>query len=220
MGGHVKTKLRRRRVKREGPPQLQFLIATDPSQFRDEDTRRSVRSQAMMHWRHETDKKKRKDSQPDGLSTSSTGKGTTRDASVRSAGSSRWQLTAPETASYFPQYRKQTQAITDKAVTDYEETERHEARQLRTMVVGLATFYNVVGSHDPFEVLPQFRNPNLDALYLSRSCKSAPSIPRVNADVFRYACVFFCFDYEEMATTTAVAPTHYPQFHSSGVELA
>lgn len=198
----------------------------------------------MIHWRHEEDKKKGKDSQSDGLPTSSTEKGTTRDASVRSkhtssistrtrrsdsfqpysgsseqphkkqlysssnaeldllghspdlsvlvdAGSSRWQLTAPETASYFPQYRKQTQTITNKAVTDYEESERHEARQLRTMVVGLATFYNVVGSHDAFEVLPQFRNPNLDALYLSRNCESAPSIPRADADVFR--CARVCF---------------------------
>ena len=212
-------------MKREGPPQLQFLIATDPSQFRDEDAKRSVRSQAMIHWRHEEDKKKRKDSQQDSSIPASTAKSTARSASVRhehansiptrmrrsdpsqtssslselphhsqrsaslnpesnllghsldttpiiGAGSSRWQLTAPETASYFPQYRKKVRVIEDGAVTEYEESESHEQRQLRTLVVGLATSYNVGGSHDPFEVLPQFRNPSLNALYLSRNCKS------------------------------------------------
>ncbi|KAF2633202.1 hypothetical protein BU25DRAFT_380373 [Macroventuria anomochaeta] len=219
-------KLKRRRVKREGPPQLQFLIATDPSQFRDEDAKRSVRSQAMIHWRHEEDKKKRKGSQKDDSTPTSSGKGTVRDTSARSectssiptrtrqtqsvqswsepaelqheqlqhassrkgsnllgmssdsspfvdTGSSRWQLTATETASYFPQYQNKTRAITEKAVIDYEESERHEERQLRTMIVGLATFYNIGGSHDPFDVLPQFRNPYLDALYLSRNCMRA-----------------------------------------------
>lgn len=87
-------------------------------------------------------------------------------------GSSSWQLTATDTASYFPRYQNKVLAITEKDVIGYEESKRHEERQLRSLVVGLANFYNVGGSHDPFDVLPQFRNPRLDALYLSRNCKS------------------------------------------------
>ena len=91
-------------------------------------------------------------------------------------GTSRWQLTATDTASYFPRYQNKTQVITGGEVTHYEDSDRHEERQLRTMIVGLATFYDVGSSLDPFDVLPQFRNPRLDALYLSRSCKLVFSI--------------------------------------------
>ncbi|KAF9701642.1 hypothetical protein EKO04_000046 [Ascochyta lentis] len=224
----AKTKLKRRKEKREGPPQLQFLVATNPSQFRDENAKKSIRSQAMIHWRHEENKRKRRGSSDDNWILSSSTNHTTCSGSVRSGnvaniptrtrqpessqdtdpsnpsdteqeqpgrvysitnsdslgtspsssrsvdvGSSSWQLTAKETASYFPLYQKRTQAIMDQSVTDYEESERHEERQLRTLIVGLATFYNVGCSHDPFDVLPQFRNPQLNALYLSRTCMRA-----------------------------------------------
>lgn len=86
-------------------------------------------------------------------------------------GSSNWQLTATETASYFPQYQTRVQSNSDRPVTDYEESERHEERQLRTLVGGLARFYNIGGAQDPFDVLPQFQNPRLNALYLARTCK-------------------------------------------------
>ncbi|RMZ67192.1 tachykinin family [Pyrenophora seminiperda CCB06] len=46
----VKAK-RRARARRDGPPQLQFVTATDLSQFRGEDAKRSVRSQAMIYHR-------------------------------------------------------------------------------------------------------------------------------------------------------------------------
>ncbi|KAF3034901.1 hypothetical protein E8E12_005031 [Didymella heteroderae] len=208
-----KEKLKRRRVKREGPPQLQFLIATDPSQFKDEDAKRSVRSQAMIHWRHEEDKKKRKGSRKDltesapapperesiptrtkrEVSTQSRTESPVRGGAQRrtlraqpsslisdsdvspltNAGSSTWQLTASGTAGYFPRYQNKIRAVAEREVTGYEASERHEERQLRSLVVGLASFYNVGGTQDPFDVLPQFRNPRLDALYLSRNCMRA-----------------------------------------------
>ncbi|KAF1926601.1 uncharacterized protein M421DRAFT_67080, partial [Didymella exigua CBS 183.55] len=218
-------RLKRRRVKREGPPQLQFVIATDPSQFKDEDAKRSVRSQAMIHWRHEEDKKKKTGDHKDDARSDPAGLGIVRKAtasertasiparskdqgptqswtvsqglgfdqsqretlrmgsgsfasdsdssSLLGTGSSSWQLTANETTGYFPRYRNPTRDMADKGVIDYEESERHEERQLRSLVVGLASFYNVGGSHDPFDVLPQFRNPRLDALFLSRNCMRA-----------------------------------------------
>jgi hypothetical protein len=92
------------------------------------------------------------------------------------AGSSRWQLRATETAVYFPRYRNRTWSTVGQPVTEYEESERHEERQLRTLVVGLASFYNVGGTHDPFDVLPQFQNPRLNALFLSRTCKSRAGV--------------------------------------------
>ena len=52
--------MRRRARKRNGPPQFQFLTATDPSQFKDETAKRSVRSQAMIQYRYKADQQKRK----------------------------------------------------------------------------------------------------------------------------------------------------------------
>ncbi|KAF2640595.1 hypothetical protein P280DRAFT_322313 [Massarina eburnea CBS 473.64] len=51
---------RRRARKRDGPPQFQFLTATDPSQFKNESTKRSVRSQAMIQYRYKSSEEKRK----------------------------------------------------------------------------------------------------------------------------------------------------------------
>ncbi|KZM25172.1 hypothetical protein ST47_g3671 [Ascochyta rabiei] len=227
-GSQAKPKLKRQRVTREGPPQLQFLVATNPSQFRDEDAKRSVRSQAMIHWRHEENKKKRRGSVEVGSIPSPPASHTTRGRPVRSeyvasspirtrrprssqssapscpsdteqeqqgyaysitnsdpldlspssshsfdAGSLSWQLTAIENASCFPQYQTQIQTITDESVTNYEESKEHEERQLRTLIYGLATFHSVSGSHDPFDVMPQFQNPQLNSLYLSRTCMRA-----------------------------------------------
>lgn len=45
------TRAARRRGKLDGPFQLRFLTATDPTQFKDEEIRRSVRSQAMRYHR-------------------------------------------------------------------------------------------------------------------------------------------------------------------------
>ncbi|KAF2118770.1 hypothetical protein BDV96DRAFT_487720 [Lophiotrema nucula] len=53
-------RVRRRARKRDGPPQFQFLTATDPSQFKDETAKRSVRSQAMIQYRYKADQQKRK----------------------------------------------------------------------------------------------------------------------------------------------------------------
>lgn len=196
-------------MKREGPPQLQFLIATNLSQFRDEDAKRSVRSQAMIHWRHE-DKKKRRGSVKNDLAPGSdyvwnkhtrtrqsqatqsasrsleTGPGQSqhkfwqmapqpvalslRSSSSLGTDSSSWQLAATETANYIPYYHENPQANPEKAVTGYEESEKHEERQLRALVAGLATSFG--SSHDPFKVLPQFEDSNLDSWDLSRNCRS------------------------------------------------
>jgi hypothetical protein len=92
-------------------------------------------------------------------------------SSFTDVGSSTWQLTASDTASYFPRWQNKTRAVAEKDVIEYEASERHEERQLRSLVVGLASFYDVGRTQDPFDVLPQFRNPQLDALNLSRNCK-------------------------------------------------
>jgi hypothetical protein len=39
---------------RKGPPQLQFVTATDPSEFKGEKAKRSVRSQAMIQYRYQS----------------------------------------------------------------------------------------------------------------------------------------------------------------------
>ncbi|KAJ4990618.1 hypothetical protein SVAN01_03849 [Stagonosporopsis vannaccii] len=203
---HAKAKLKRRRVKREGPPQLQFLIATDLSQFRDKDAKRSIRSQAMIHWRHEEDKKKRRDSAKDdlasgpahawnnptlsGLSQANQSisrpaeptPGHLQHASWQTAPqplalsssstvtcTSSWELTATE--KFFPYYHEKSQATTLHVVTSYEESEKHEERQLRVLIAGLAASFG--HSYDVFDVMPQFKDSKLNALYLSRICMRA-----------------------------------------------
>ncbi|CAI6327870.1 unnamed protein product [Periconia digitata] len=52
-----------------GPPQLQFLTATDPSQFKDEKAKRSVRSQAMIQYRYKSSEQKRKNNESSSTTT-------------------------------------------------------------------------------------------------------------------------------------------------------
>ena len=54
---------RRRTRKRKGPPQLNFVTATDPADFRGEQAKRSVRSQAMIQHRYWSAEQKRQKSE-------------------------------------------------------------------------------------------------------------------------------------------------------------
>lgn len=140
--------------------------------------------------------------------------------SLTGTGSSTWQFTASDTASYFPRWQQKTRTVTERDVIDYEASERHEERQLRNLVVGLARFYNVGGAQDPFDVLPQFRNPRLDALYLSRNCKCSYVISRDKPESFRYASVCLGRDNEEVAAADAVTSSHHPKRHRTSIDLA
>ena len=131
-------------------------------------------------------------------------------------GSSSWQLTASKTAKYFPRYKPvkaseitrnqnwmlhyvrtaclvclPVKASEGSAVIHYEQSEVHEERQLRKLISGLATFYNIGGLPDPFDVMPQFRNPRLNALYLSRNCKFEQTAKKPGLNVSRHARVCF-----------------------------
>lgn len=139
---------------------------------------------------------------------------------VEGAGSSQWQLDATETASHSTRYQDKIHTISDSRVVDYEESERHEERQIRTLVVGLATFYNIGGHHDPFNVLPQFRSPHLNSLYLTRQCKSHLCGLRAAPDIHRHARICFPFYHDQMVTFDAFAPTYHSQFYHSSINLA
>ena len=62
-------RVRRRAKKRTEPPQLQFVTATDPSQFKDKNAKRSVRSQAMIQYRYKSDQQKKKGKEPSTISS-------------------------------------------------------------------------------------------------------------------------------------------------------
>lgn len=55
--------MRRRVRQRKGPPQLQFVTATDPSDFKGEQAKRSVRSQAMIQYRYQSAEQKKQKSE-------------------------------------------------------------------------------------------------------------------------------------------------------------
>jgi hypothetical protein len=64
---------RRTRQRNAGPPQLQFVTATNLSQFKDEKAKRSVRSQAMIQYRYQTAEQKRTPNQVKAPSVTSLG---------------------------------------------------------------------------------------------------------------------------------------------------
>ncbi|KAL1602577.1 hypothetical protein SLS60_005993 [Paraconiothyrium brasiliense] len=55
----TKARVRRQPRQRKGPPQLQFVTATDPSDFKGEKAKRSVRSQAMIQYRYQSAEQKK-----------------------------------------------------------------------------------------------------------------------------------------------------------------
>ncbi|KAH7089790.1 hypothetical protein FB567DRAFT_521560 [Paraphoma chrysanthemicola] len=58
-------------------------------------------------------------------------------------------------------------------VVNYEQTDRHEEAVTRMLVGKLARYHQIGDGIDPFVVLPQFDNPELSALYLTRQCMRA-----------------------------------------------
>lgn len=67
-----KPKLKQRRSKRDVAPQFQFLTATNPSQCKEEHARKSIRSQAMIHFRQSEDGRTRSMSRLSSVDTSDT----------------------------------------------------------------------------------------------------------------------------------------------------
>jgi len=57
-------------------------------------------------------------------------------------------------------------------VIDYEDTDSHEEVVTRMFVENLDTHHHTGDGNDPFLVLPQFQNPELDATYLMRNGRS------------------------------------------------
>ena len=57
-------------------------------------------------------------------------------------------------------------------VTDYEDTDSHEELVTRMFVERLDGHHHTGDGDDPFLVLPQFQNPELDATYLMRNGRS------------------------------------------------
>ena len=56
-------------------------------------------------------------------------------------------------------------------VVEYEDTDSHEEHVVRMLIRRLARYHQIGDGVDPFVVLPQFQNPELNALVLLRKCK-------------------------------------------------
>lgn len=198
----------RRRRKRDGPPQFQFLTATDPSQFKDEDAKRSVRSQAMIQYRYKSGQQKQMDKGkgkeaadahagegapraaehitpmmlPDGLYTYQGGQSPLMARVVdRQWGDGHNQqqqhMYHPGFVEWgaHPSRYRQVQAIVAlnsvaQNVLDYEDNDAQEEFQLRVLLEKFATVTSIGDGVDPFTVLPQFSNPELDSMFLIRNC--------------------------------------------------
>lgn len=68
-------------------------------------------------------------------------------------------------------------AAAARNVTDYEDTEAHDALLLRLLVSHVARKYTIGDGMDPFMVMPKFASPELNSIYLIRKCNRAFSSP-------------------------------------------
>ncbi|CAO2648315.1 Nn.00g075820.m01.CDS01 [Neocucurbitaria sp. VM-36] len=218
-----KAKISKRKAKRDSRQKLQFVTVTDPSQFKDENAKRSVRSQAMIDYRSKSSDKGKKPSvetlePPDdasverGLAISETTRSLvlperlayvapdTAASHLPQAHSEDHQYLYPSTSAawwgvnpsssrvvdaedlvdYEPQHRSRydsaysgTSSTASSKVIKYEDSDSHEDLQMRLLVGKLATSYRIGDGVDPFIVLPQFQNPQLNSLYLMRKCMRA-----------------------------------------------
>lgn len=203
--------------------QLQFLTATDPSQFKDANAKRSVRSQAMRHYRN-TSEAQKKESEP--LSSTSSSDVAAKQPSavfdnfqpvaplqperyvspetdssqtseeyqdqhylLPSTTDAWWGTkssvkqdvfdeelerkdSATQVSSYDTRYGKALAIREPPKIIKYEDSDSHEDSQMRMLVGGMARFFNIDDGVDPFVVLPQFKSPELDSVFLMRKCRS------------------------------------------------
>jgi hypothetical protein len=237
------TKPKRQRIKRNGKPPLQFIVSTsDLSQFRDEDVKRNVRSQAMLVWRQKDREKRvtkgkgRATSVEPPVEPSVEQLGSESPANVdnvkpspeyfepmddikpipddikpdmerlslpTSEGSSSSRMLdeppqgqqIPHSPTYlawwgsvpvsdYEEYGEEqdvydgtsSQALTLRKTVDYEESENHEMQTYKGLIQQLVAFYQVGNGADPFNALPQFENPELNSLYLTRNSEYLQAI--------------------------------------------
>jgi hypothetical protein len=231
------TKPKRQRIKHDGKPPLQFIVSTsDLSQFKDEDVKRNVRSQAMLVWRQKDREKRAPKGKgnatpvepPDEPSVEPSGSESPANVdnvkpiddfepmddikpapddtkpgmerlslstSEGSSASSSHMLDEPPQGQQIPhsptylawwgsvplsdyeEYGEEqdayggtsSQALVLRKTVDYEESEKHETHTYKGLIHQLAAFYQVGNGADPFDALPQFENPELNSLYLTRN---------------------------------------------------
>jgi hypothetical protein len=58
----------------------------------------------------------------------------------------------------------------DHRVNSYEDTDAHDTELLRIIIATVRSSQRMGNGMDPFTTLPQFRDPNLDAIFLVRKC--------------------------------------------------
>ncbi|EUC48923.1 hypothetical protein COCMIDRAFT_23301 [Bipolaris oryzae ATCC 44560] len=199
---HVKKQATRRRGQRDGPLRLQlrFLTATDPSYFRNDETRRSVRSHAMSYHRNKPRKEARlpeecsevpATKEPAALGEHVLQNGRNHgNASVELEDSLQQQHgneTSPITRrhahdsitlEHMPRSNRQLSATralltltSPKANSnDCDYVESQEERILRLFTAQVTTMCQIGDGVDPFRALPSFRNPEVNSLFLKRHC--------------------------------------------------
>ncbi|USP80569.1 uncharacterized protein yc1106_07843 [Curvularia clavata] len=196
----VKKRISRRRRRHNGPLQLQFLTATDPSHFKNEDTRRSVRSHAMAYHRNRPRK--------EGYDAPATRKGPTTSILVeRISYEGRSHINAPDelgqhleqqrhgnetalrtgwvvhegaTFERTPQTQRRLFAATCTLPTELTRqdadskgssyTRSQEEQILRFIMTTMPTLSHIGDGVDPFLVLPNFKSPEINSLGLKRHC--------------------------------------------------
>lgn len=137
-------------TRRKGPPQLQFVTATDLSDFKGDQAKRSVRSQAMIQYRYQSAEKKKQKSGEKPYSPS--------------------HLSA---ATYVVRTRPHAKALElplNAVAEGLLELDR-EKEAILAHLLGTRMATSCIGNNmDPFLVIPKFATPELNSNQLVRSC--------------------------------------------------
>ena len=205
---HTARKRRPRKTDRE-QPQLQFVTATDPGQFRDQSARRHVRSHAMVQYRYRSGLQNSKSKQVDGE-----GKENDR-FSVKAASkssvatyiadlepfsqpclplrvalhdSARSYAALPHSNASSATEQQLQKAAASSEVSEQDLTEQKHWAFLHAVASRLS--YSADQSLNPFSVLPQFSSQKASIAVFLRNCKNTSERLRLTrlADLLHQAC--------------------------------
>lgn len=205
-----------------GPP-LQFVVANTPSQFKEEGSVRTVRSQAMIYWRH-TERTRQSTHQNSCSEVSPHELPVLGSQDIDGPVVLVWQasLLPSSPAALVPDddHSHDLDFVTSRSrVTNYECSDSHEAYYMDKLLKSLPL--SIDDGFDSFDILPKFDNPSLDSVFLLRTCKYRLSYRSMNhitidlypiesePDVNRYARVCNRIDCYEVVSHHAVpSPSH------------
>ncbi|KAF2280447.1 uncharacterized protein EI97DRAFT_411741 [Westerdykella ornata] len=212
----------------KGSPEVQFLTATHPSEFKSAENKKTVRSGAMKHYRSQyKDHGKKKKTQDDTASSCTPVAGPNVEGwpsrTMPTAGHSdhqhplprawagwRKEILNPEASAAMVPHTPRSQHVVSSVSpsmaivkeVDYEENDSHEQEMMQMLVHDLRIM-TIGDGVDSFCVFPQFRSAELNSMNLVRECLRAFATP---ATIARWKPLMMVHEHI-LLSSTAIAST-------------